>query len=128
MLPKVANLVWVHFPHLPGVPGPYPRPALVTAVSREHHAVKVVFGTSQKTDRLYLTEFVVRKSDTDFLQAGLSWDTKFDVSREIKLPFNRQWFDIAPTREGQPKSTSPVMGTLPASYMPALRLALANVQ
>lgn len=49
-LPTPGDIVWCHFPITAnlGNPGPKPRPALVIAVSPEHHVVKVVYGTSQK--------------------------------------------------------------------------------
>ncbi|MFH8136366.1 hypothetical protein ABU178_19675 [Pantoea osteomyelitidis] len=128
VLPQLAKLVWVRFPHTIGVPGPYPRPALVIAVSREHHAVKVVFGTSQKTDRIYPTEFVVRKTDPDYHLTGLSYDTKFDMSRQVNLPYNSEWFAIPPAREGHPVPTTPELGTLPASYLPAIKKAAYRVK
>ncbi|MCP1438679.1 hypothetical protein J3D56_002115 [Erwinia persicina] len=127
-LPTVGSIVWVKFPHAVGQPGPYARPAIVKEVSPQYHRVKVVFGTSKKTEKLYPTEFVIKKTDPDYLQTGLSYDTKFDVSRVANIPYDDDWFDIPKSRKGKPPFASPVIGILPASYIPAIQLAVSNIK
>lgn len=127
-LPAVGSIVWVKFPYTVGQPGPYARPAIVKEVSPAYHRVKLVFGTSQKTENLYPTEFVVKKTDPDFLQTGLSYDTKFDVSRIANVPYDDEWFEIHSPRPGKPRFTSPIIGQLPASYIPAIQLAVSHVK
>lgn len=63
-LPEPGDFVWCRFPRLPGfpdTPGPKLRPALVIAVSDADHEVMVVYGTSQKTDKIYPTEFLLKR-------------------------------------------------------------------
>ncbi|MGC0971889.1 hypothetical protein WKH29_11450 [Pantoea agglomerans] len=126
-LASVGDIVWCYIPHAEceGEPGPYPRPGLVVKRSVEDHAVMVVFGTSQKTDRVYDTEFVIRKGEAGYTVSGLARDTKFDMSRMYKLPYDSDWFDLAPIQNGV-ATTSPVMGVLHPSYMPALKKAHAK--
>lgn len=128
-LPEPGDFVWCKFPHLPkfpGVPGPKPRPALVYKVSESTHEVMVVYGTSQKTERLYPTEFVIKDSDSGFAVSGLAHDTKFDMAVTIELPYDSDWFDLAPIKSGV-VTTSPVMGTLHTMYVSAAEQALKNV-
>ena len=48
------------------------------------------------------------------LLAGLSFDTKFDLSRVIELPFSTRWFAVPP---GAPHGQSPKMGLLHPTAM-----------
>ncbi|EHX7971864.1 type II toxin-antitoxin system PemK/MazF family toxin [Escherichia coli] len=125
-LPEPGDIVWCYFPQVPGEPGPKPRPSLVVKVAEEDNAVMVVYGTSQKTDRIYGTEFVIRTVDAGFAISGLAHDTKFDMSTLIKLPYNSDWFNLAPMKSGE-APTSPVMGALHPAYIPALKLAHQKV-
>lgn len=122
-LPLVGDIVWCIYPQVIGVPGPYPRPALVAATSPSTHEVEVVYGTSQKTDKIYPTEFVLSPQDAGFSQSGLGHKTKFDVAHRVKLPFDSTWFDVSPAKKRQ--TPLPKMGSLHPSYMAAL-LAAAN--
>lgn len=126
-LPEPGDIAWTYFPQVPGVPGPKPRPALVVKVAEEDNAVMVVYGTSQKTNKIYSTEFVLRTVDAGFAISGLAHDTKFDMSTLIKLPYDSDWFDLAPIKGGE-APTSPVMGALHPTYIPALKLAHQNVK
>lgn len=121
-LPEPGDFVWCYFPQVPGQPGPKPRPALVIEVAEEDNAVKVAYGTSQKVSKIYSTEFVLKTGDAGFAISGLAHDTKFDMSTLVKLPYDSDWFDLAPIKSGQPTS-SPVMGTLHPTYIPALQAA-----
>lgn len=116
-LPAPGDIVWCHFPQSLGEPGPKPRPALVVAVSLADHAVMVVYGTSQKTDKIYPGEFVLDPNDAGFADSGLSYRTKFNLSTQVKLPFSHGWFDQAPGFAGH--IPLPKMGVLHPSYMAA---------
>ena len=49
----------------------------------------MAYGTSQNVGELYPGEFAITQVDREaFLLAGLSFDTKFDLSRVIELPFS----------------------------------------
>lgn len=126
-LPEPGDIVWCYFPQLPEKPGPKPRPALVIKVAEDDNAVMVVYGTSQKTNRIFPTEFILRTGDSGFTVSGLAYDTKFDMSTLIKLPYTSEWFDLAPIKSGQP-TTSPVMGILHPAYLPALKEADRKVK
>ncbi|RAU39929.1 type II toxin-antitoxin system PemK/MazF family toxin [Pseudomonas sp. RIT411] len=127
-LPAPGDIVWCHFPsHLDmGNPGPKSRPALVVAVSSGSHAVKVAYGTSQKVDKIYPTEFVLSPDDGEpFAVSGLAAKTKFNLGDTVNVPFDSDWFHV---HEGVHVSTPlPKMGVLHASYMSAARKALSHV-
>lgn len=117
-LPEVGDIVWCRFPHqgLPG-PGPKPRPALVVDVGRlrDEPAVEVIYGTSQKVDRLYPGEFAITPEDGDaFTASGLSYATKFDTGRSVFLPYNDEWFGVAPDA---PHGQTPKLGLLHPSLL-----------
>ncbi|HEY9035892.1 MAG TPA: type II toxin-antitoxin system PemK/MazF family toxin [Pseudomonadales bacterium] len=121
--PNAGDIVWCHFPQVPGNPGPKPRPALIIAVDDSNPKaihVQVAYGTSQKTNRLYAGEFLIAKQHNAdaYRLAGLSYDTKFDLGKIVQLPYNSLWFAIAPRA-----SASPHLGTLHPSLMPALTAA-----
>ncbi|BCS51492.1 hypothetical protein JUNP479_4303 (plasmid) [Aeromonas jandaei] len=126
-LPSIGDILWCHFPQAPqlGTPGPKPRPAIVVAVSSSTNEVAVIYGTSQKTNKIYATEFVMDPSDPGFAISGLSFRTKFDCAARVKLPFNEDWFAIAP--KWPSLSPLPKLGTLHPSYMPAITSAASNV-
>jgi len=123
-LPAPGDIVWCLFPEILGTPGPKKRPALVARVSESTHEVSVVYGTSQKTEKIYPTEILLAPSDKGFSASGLSHPTKFDVAVMVQLPFDSEWFGAAPGE----KINSPVpkMGTLHISYMQAIEKALKN--
>ncbi|WP_438334706.1 hypothetical protein [Edwardsiella tarda] len=126
-LPEPGDFVWCYFPQMLGQPGPKPRPALVVAVAEEDNAVKVVYGTSQKINKIYSTEFVLKKGESGFAISGLAYDTKFDMNTLVQLPYDSDWFDFAPVKNGQPTS-SPVMGALHPTYIPAMLAAYKKVK
>lgn len=123
-LPAPGDIVWCRFPESVGVPGPKPRPALVLAIAAAHHAVIVVYGTSQKTGTLYPTEFVLDPNDANFSVSGLSLRTKFDMAHQVKLAFNTDWFAPAPGL--MPNMPLPKMGILHPSYVRLAREAAAR--
>ncbi|MBP7606992.1 MAG: type II toxin-antitoxin system PemK/MazF family toxin [Giesbergeria sp.] len=120
-LPAPGDIVWCHFPQSLGEPGPTPRPALVVGVSPTDHAVMVVYGTSQKTDKIYPGEFVLDPNDAGFPDSGLSYRTKFNLNAQVKLPFSHEWFEKAPGFAGH--IPLPKMGVLHPSYMAAVTAA-----
>lgn len=125
--PVAGDLVWCFFPQDEQLePGPKPRPGLLLKVRRvlgedQQFAVEVAYGTSQKVEILYSGEFLISRADADAFQlSGLSYPTKFDLSKIAELPYNDQWFAIPPRpRHGQ----IPKLGTLHPSLMPRLRAA-----
>ncbi|MCH8542647.1 MAG: type II toxin-antitoxin system PemK/MazF family toxin [Alcanivorax sp.] len=127
--PSPGDILWCHFPQVPGNPGPKPRPALVLAVDDTDSSnirVEVVYGTSKKTNRLYPGEFLISKQNNAnaYSLAGLSYDTKFDLNQATRLPYNSTWFAVAPRPPGQ----TPHLGTLHPSLMPALSAAYSAVK
>lgn len=124
-LPAAGDIVWCAFPQIVGQPGPKKRPALVARVSPSTHEISVVYGTSQKTNKIYPTEFVLDPSDPGFPSSGLSFRTKFDVAVQVQLPFDSDWFAAA--HGPQVNSPLPKMGVLHASYMAAVTAAVKNI-
>lgn len=124
-LAEPGDILWCYFPQVPGHPGPKKRPALVMKVAEEEHVVMVVYGTSQKVDRIYPSEFLMRVNEPGFSVSNLAYDTKFDMNTLVKLPYNDDWFEIAPMKGGV-IPISPVLGTLHPTYLPALKKAYAN--
>ena len=123
--PVVGDILWCHFPELPELdPGPRPRPALVVRVTVKDDGavVAVVYGTSQRLDRLSSGEFAIRKAQNPaaFALAGLSFDTKFNFKQIVELPWTDTFFKVPPkAAHGQ----SPKLGTLHSSMMHAARAA-----
>ncbi|MFM7343198.1 MAG: hypothetical protein ACKO3Q_11090 [Betaproteobacteria bacterium] len=81
-------------------------------------------GTSQNTDRLYSGEFCITKSEhpAAYASAGLSYDTKFDLSKVLELPYNDDYFSVPPHA---PHGQNPKLGTLHPSMV---RIAAAAFQ
>jgi hypothetical protein len=98
--PTAGDIAWCHFPdHVH--PKPKPRPGLITLTKEDDEGrlfVSVAYGTSQKTDRLYSGEFCITKSEhpAAYASAGLSYDTKFDLSKVLELPYNDDYFSVPP--------------------------------
>ncbi|ESQ79261.1 hypothetical protein AEYBE204_09635 [Asticcacaulis sp. YBE204] len=103
------------------MPGPQPRPALVLAVAAEFKAVVVAYGTSQKTDQIYPTEFVIDPTDANFDLTGLSVRTKFDMAHQVQIPFNTDWVSKAPSI--MPNTPLPKLGVLPPHYIRVAKAA-----
>ncbi|HEY4082992.1 MAG TPA: hypothetical protein VGM81_20095 [Burkholderiaceae bacterium] len=125
--PSPGDIVWCHFPFLPETePGPKPRPALVVGVREQEDgvAVKVAYGTTQRTMSLRAGEFLIAKDkhSVAFKQAGLSFDTKFDLNKMIELPWSARYFK-APTLLNQAYGQTPKLGSLHASMSRALNAA-----
>ena len=123
--PRPGDIVWCQFPQdRLLLPGPKSRPALVVRVGEieGEPAVAVAYGTSQHVGELHPGEFAITRADPEaFVLAGLSFDTKFDLSRVIELPFSARWFAVPP---GAPHGQSPKLGLLHPTAM--RRAAAAN--
>lgn len=124
--PTAGDIVWCHFPdniH----PRPKPRPGLIvsTLIDAEGMVfVRVAFGTSQKTDRLYSGEFRItqREHAAAYASAGLSFDTKFNLRNVLELPFNDAYFSVPPRA---PHGQIPRLGTLHPSMVRIAAAAFA---
>lgn len=116
--PRPGDIVWRHFPQDKKlVPGPKSRPALVVKVGEidGDPAAAVAYGTSQRTDELHPSEFAITRADREaFALAGLSHDTKFDLSNVVELPFSERWFAVPP---GAPHGQIPKLGLLHPTMM-----------
>jgi hypothetical protein len=123
--PSPGDIVWCWFPESPAMtPGPKPRPALVTAVEIRDDGVAahVVYGTSQRVDRLRVGEFAILRAvnPSAFAVAGLAFDTKFDFKAALTLPWTDQFFKIPPRA---PHGQTPKLGILHPSLMRAAKAA-----
>ena len=85
-------------------------------------AVAVVYGTSQRIDRLLSGEFAIRKAQNAaaFALAGLSFDTKFNFRQMVELPWTDAFFKVPPKAL---HGHNPRLGTLHPSIMLAARAA-----
>jgi PemK-like, MazF-like toxin of type II toxin-antitoxin system len=123
--PAPGDIVWCLFPELPDSdPGPKPRPALVLSVeSREDgDVVRVVYGTSQKLNRLRAGEVAITQAQhpAAYALAGLAYDTKFDFNVIVELPWIDRYFKAPPkNRQGN----NPKLGTLHATVLRAVESA-----
>lgn len=126
-LPKKGDVIWCYFPEKMGCDRPKPRPVIVIGVSEAKHEVMVIFGTSQKTHKLYPSEFLISKSDglEPFELSGLSYDTKFDFSNTLILPFTFEHFGRAPRKNNTP---SPKLGSVHIMYYSDMYKAKQNVK
>ena len=126
-LPEAGDIVWCRFPEeAMGRPGPKPRPAMVVDLGTLHSdpAVEVIYGTSQKLERLYAGEFAITPEDgIAYRASGLSRATKFDMSRSVFLPYNVVWFGVPP---GAPHGQTPKLGILHPSLIHRAQAAYAS--
>lgn len=116
--PTAGEIVWCHFPDIIH-PKPKPRPGLIISTKvdfEENFFVSVAYGTSQKTNRLYIGEFLISKRDHSaaYASAGLSYDTKFNLKRILELPFNEDYFSVPPLA---PYGQIPKLGILHPSMV-----------
>jgi PemK-like, MazF-like toxin of type II toxin-antitoxin system len=123
--PAPGDIVWCLFPEIPDIePGPKPRPALVVGVEERTDGVlvRVVYGTSQRVNRLNTGEVAITqaKHSAAYALAGLAYDTKFDFKIIIELPWTERYFK-APPRAVHGKV--PKIGTLHATVMRAVETA-----
>lgn len=85
-------------------------------------AVTVAYGTSQGLQRLHRAEFAITKQGNPaaYSNAGLSFDTKFDLGQLVELPWNADFFGVPPQA---PHGQHPKLGSLHASLMRAVKAA-----
>ena len=116
--PTAGDIVWCHFPdHIH--PKPKARPGLITSTKVDDEGkvfVVVAYGTSQQINRLYSGEFRITRQDQPaaYAHAGLSYDTKFDLSKALELPYNNDYFSVPPHA---PHGQTPKLGTLHPSMV-----------
>ena len=124
-LPKTGDIVWFQPSEEWGGDTPKMRPGVVLGVSKLKHEIIVAFGTSQKTHKLYPSEFLIQKADGDdvFGLSGLSYDTKFDLARTSILPFTTEFFSKATRKNNVPY---PKLGSVHIAYYNAMLKAKNN--
>jgi hypothetical protein len=127
--PAAGDLVWCHFPDdLDLTLGSKPRPALILTVFDDDapcYRVRVAYGTSQKTRKLYSGEFIIADTDRSvFKLSGLSYTTKFNLGRIVELPYNDEWFSVPPAI---PYGQMPKLGLLHPSLTQKVRAAWSAV-
>jgi hypothetical protein len=121
-----GDIVWCHFPdHIH--PKPKARPGLITSTKGDDEGkvfVVVAYGTSQKINRLCSGEFRITRQDQPaaYAHAGLSYDTKFDLSKALELPYNNDYFSVPPHA---PHGQTPKLGTLHPSMVRVVAAAFA---
>lgn len=112
-LPQPGDIVLCCFPKPIGA-GKH-RPALVISVNTTAQAVRVAYGTSQKLNRIYPSEFLIDDSSSDFSVSGLRKSTKFDLAETVTLEYSDEWF-MVPLNTVNP---SPRLGVMPVSSYPS---------
>lgn len=98
---------------------------MLEVTEREDGAeITVVYGTSQKVDRLSTGKFVITRLShaAAYKSAGLSSATQFDFRQTVALPWNESFFSVPP---GAPHGQRPQLGFLHASMMTAAAAAHA---
>lgn len=122
--PVDGDIVWCLFPEKIGKPGPKPRPALIIELGSDANnnpIVTVIYGTTQKLNRMYPSEFKIEKSDgASFALSGLAYDTKFDFNHQVKLPFCDAWFGVY---TGKQIGNQPKIGVLAPNLVARAALA-----
>jgi hypothetical protein len=85
-------------------------------------AVTVAYGTSQGLHRLHKGEFAITKQGhpAAYSSAGLSFDTKFNLTQRVELPWNADFFGVP---AHAPHGQNPKLGSLHASMMRAVQAA-----
>ena len=122
--PTAGEIVWCHFPDQIR-PRPKPRPALILVVFDDNAPqfdVRVAYGTSQRTTSLHRGEFAIlrERNAAAYAAAGLSYDTKFDLTQVLDLPYTSEWFSVPPAA---PHGQMPKLGTLHPSLVRAVEAA-----
>jgi hypothetical protein len=123
--PEIGDILWCHFPDNINTPQLKARPALVISVYEgeydDEFSVEVAYGTSQRISTLYRGEFAICKANNlvAYEQAGLSYDTKFDLKQIVIIEFTTQWFSVPPKSIMQTSK----LGSLHISMMHELQSA-----
>ncbi len=116
--PTAGNIVWCHFPDQIH-PRPKPRPALILVVYDDdapQFDVRVACDTSQRTTSLQRSEVSIlrNRNAAAYAIAGLSYDTKCDLTQVLDLPYTSEWFSVPPAA---PPGQTPKLGTLHPSLV-----------
>lgn len=122
--PTAGEIVWCHFPDQIH-PRPKPRPALILVVFDDHSPqfeVRVAYGTSHRTTSLHRGEFAIfrERNPAAYTAAGLSYDTIFDLTQVLDLPYTSEWFSVPPAA---PHGQTPKLGTIHPSLVRAVEAA-----
>lgn len=127
-MPSAGDIVYCRFPQdFIAKPGPKPRPALILAVGDGDggYEVIVAYGTSQRVTDLVRGEFAINANDSPaFEKSGLSYPTKFDLRKTVRVPFNSLWFGPPPSPRG---SQTPKLGELHATCSKKLNAAYSGL-
>jgi hypothetical protein len=61
--------------------------------------LQVAYGTTQRTTTLRAGEFLISKDKNPVAikQAGLAFDTKFDLNKVVELPWTERYFKTPPS-------------------------------
>lgn len=126
--PTAGEIAWCHFPDEVH-PRAKARPALILTVFDDdapQFTVRVCYGTSQRTTKLYRGEFSILRdrNPAAFESAGLSYDTKFNLGKLVDLPYSSDWFSVPPAA---PHGQRPKLGMLHPSLIRALQAAYSAV-
>ena len=101
---------------------------MLEVIEREYGVeIAVVYGTSQRVDKLSVGEFAITRLGhaAAYKAAGLSHDTKFDFKQRVRMPWNDDFFAVPP---GAPNGQKPLLGTLHAAMTKAAAAAYAAEQ
>jgi len=81
-------------------------------------------GRTPLGERLHTGEFRITKREhpAAYVSAGLSYDTKFDLSKVLELPYNDDYFSVPPHA---PHGQNPKLGTLHPSMVRIAAAAFA---
>ncbi len=124
--PAPYDIVWSRFPYVesPKIPGPKPRPALVKQAFADQSGnpwVRVVYGTSKDPYSNSLVHFSILTL-AEMNVCGLKQATRFDLSREMTLPWSRDFFECLADKP------TPIIGHMPDYEVKKLQTQMAYLQ
>jgi len=118
-----GDLVRYHVPD-DDHPRPNPRTALILLVFDDapRFTVRAAYGTRRRTTTRHRGELAILPDSNPVAShaAGLSDDTKFDLSQAVDLPFTTEWLSVPPAA---PHGQTPKLGTLHPSLDRAVQPA-----
>ena len=122
--PTASEIFWCHLSDEVHA-RPNPKRVLIRAVFDEHtpqFAVRVAYGTIQRTTTLYRGEFsnLRDRNPAAYEAAGLSYDTKFNLRQALDPTYTTEWFSVPPAA---PHGQTPKLGTLHSSLVRAVQAA-----
>lgn len=124
--PAPYDVVWCNFPLVeePYFPAPKARPALVRQAFQDQDGnpwVHVVYGTSKRPYSSRPQDFAI-VTLPEMEVCGLSQATRFELDRQLELPWSEEYFGCLP---GQP---TPVIGHVPDYEVRKLQMQVAYWQ